>query len=69
MSPISSGRVNAEWAGPRRAATTTSRTAELRNADNAWSAMSVAASSCGSAASTRATSSATFPLPMITTRS
>ncbi len=43
MSPISSGSVNAEWAGPRRAAITTSRTAESRSASSAWSAMSVRA--------------------------
>ena len=38
MSPISSGRVNADWAGPRRAAITTSRTAEPASACSAWSA-------------------------------
>ena len=41
MSPINSGRVNAEWAGPRRAAITTSRSAEPRSARSAsWTARS-----------------------------
>ena len=32
---MSSGSVNAEWAGPRRAAITTSRTFEVRSAASA----------------------------------
>ena len=38
--PMSSGSVNAEWTGPRRAAITTSRTFDSRSA-SAWSAISV----------------------------
>ena len=41
----SSGFVNAAWAGPRRASTTTSRTPLEASTSSAWSAMSVTASS------------------------
>ncbi len=47
VSPISSGSVNAESAGPRRAAMTTSRTAEVRSAAKAVAEMSVRARCIG----------------------
>ena len=65
----SSGFVNAAWAGPRRPRMTTSVTEAAANAAIAWSAVSVDASSSGSSTSMRATSIATFPLPITTARS
>ena len=70
MRPISSGSVNAEWAGPRRAAITTSRTAEAAERCRVHDRRCrCGPGRPGSAVSTRATSRATLPLPMITTRS
>ena len=66
---MSSGRVKADCAGPRRAAITTSVTFDRRSAASAWPEMSVRASASGSVVKIRATSNATLPLPTITTRS
>ena len=70
-SPIScsSGVVNAACAGPRRPTTTISRIGELAMAAIEASVASVGASSSWVSASIRATSSATFPFPITTTRS
>ncbi len=68
--PINSGRVNADCAGPRRAAITTSRT--LRPAQRRQRVIGdVGAGQCrrDRPVRMRATSRATLPLPMTTTRS
>ncbi|SKU42305.1 Uncharacterised protein [Mycobacteroides abscessus subsp. abscessus] len=61
--------MNAECSGPRRPTMTTSRSLLLRSAVSAVSEMSVRARRSTSPVSTRATSRATFPLPMTTARS
>ena len=70
ISPSSrtSGFVNAACAGPRRPRTTISSTPESASASIAWSAVSVSSSSSRVRASIRATSAATLPLPITTTR-
>ena len=68
--PISSGNVNAAWAGPRRPSTTTSRTRAPPAAPRARGRRCRCAPvASGSVVRIRATSRATLPLPTTTARS